>query len=124
MSIKRHLMGLGVPPQTASAIAGGAAGGGITALGTNLATAFQITGSFAGFTTVGSGTGAALPSVDPGDEVFVSNLSASQALLVYPDSSSNTVQGGSAGAGFSVAANKSATFKKVTTAAWGAILSA
>lgn len=124
MAIKRHITALGTPPKLASAIVGAADAGGLTALGTNLATAYAIGGGFAGFTTVASGTGAALPLADPGDDVFVSNLSASQALLVYPDSALNTIQGGSAGAGFSVAANKSAVFKKVTATAWGAILSA
>lgn len=124
MSIKQHLIGLGTPPTLAAAIAGSAAGGGLTATGTSITDAFKIGGSFAGFTTVPASSGAQLPSVDPGDEVFVSNLSASQAVLIYPDSSTNTVQGGSAGAGFSVAANKSAIFKKVTATAWGANLSA
>lgn len=124
MAIKTHLIALGTAPKLASAIVGASDQGGLTATGNSITTAFAIAGGFAGFTTVPAGTGAQLPPVDIGDDVFVANLSASQALLVYPDSSANTVQGGSAGAGFSVAANKSAIFKKVSATAWGAILSA
>lgn len=123
MAIKRHLTALGTPPQLASAIAGGAADGGLTATGSGQTDAFKIGGSFAGFTTVPASSGAQLPAADPGDEVVVCNLSASQALLVYGQTG-ESVQGGSANAGFSVAANKSAIFKKVTTTAWGANLSA
>lgn len=124
MPIKRHLIALGTAPQLASAISGSAEGGGLTATGSSITDAFKIGGSFAGFTTVPASSGAQLPVADPGDAVFVSNLSASQAVLIYPDAALNTIQGGSAGAGFSVAANKSAIFKKVTPTAWGANLSA
>lgn len=123
MALKRNLLGLGTPPQVASAIAGGASGGGLTALGTTQTDAYKIPGSFAGFTSTPSGTGAQLPTCDPGDEVFVANLDASNALLVYGQLGEK-VQNGSTNAGFSVAASKSAAFKKVTATAWAAILSA
>lgn len=123
MAIKRHLTSLGLAPLTSEAIVGGASQGNLTATGSGQTDAFAIGGGFAAFTTVPASTGARLPVCDPGDEVVVCNLSASQALLVYGQTG-ESVQGGSANAGFSVAANKTALFKKGSTTAWGAILSA
>lgn len=123
MAIKKHLNALGTAAQLASAIVGGATDGGLTATGTGQTDAYKIGGGFAGFTTTPSGSGAMLPVCDPGDGIYVANLDASQALLVYGQVGEK-IQNGSTNAGFSVAASKSAIFKKVTATAWAANLSA
>lgn len=84
-------------------------------------------------TSVGSGTGYRLPTgVDAsggnglcnlGDTISVFNQGGNT-LLVYPNTSAGKVQGASAGTGFSVANNKSATFTYLGSDLWAATLSA
>lgn len=87
-------------------------------------------------TSVGSGVGYKLPTgvdnaspgnIQPGDQITVLNQGGNT-LLVYPNSATGKVSGGSAGAGFSVANNKMATFYYMGTSAgvdlWQADLSA
>jgi hypothetical protein len=118
----------------------------LTALGTTLAGALLLPRDFNVVTGVSANTGVRLQagvdvvvstSVDPngttrnqygvieiGDSIIVVNKQATQALLVYPNTATGTVQGAGAGAGFSVAANKQATFYYCGLDVWSANLSA
>lgn len=122
MPIKAHAIGLGTPPLQASALIGGG-NFALTATGSTLSTALLISASTNEFTTVATATGARLPAADPGDSVYVYNGGA-LALLVYPDVAANSISNGSAGVGFSVAANKGCVFRKVSSTRWGQNLSA
>lgn len=123
MAIAVRLLGSGVPPQAAVNTVGDVASG-LTATGTVITDAYDLTAVNSHFSTVASGTGCQLIACSPGDTQMVFNGQGTNALLVYPPSSTETIQGGSAGAGFSVAANKTAIFTKYTATVWGANLSA
>lgn len=140
MSIRQAVMQAGIAAQAAAAILGittacsavtstGAPAGSNQA-GATLVPSDEIilTG-----TSVGSGTGYKLPSgVDAsggnglcnlGDTISVFNQGGNT-VLVYPNTATGKVQGGGAGAGFSVANNKSATFVYMGSDLWAATLSA
>jgi hypothetical protein len=91
---------------------------GLTATGTNQATAFlALDGGYHEFTTVASGSGASLPVVMPWSrEITISNNGAS-ALLVYPPSG-GTIDNGSANASVSLAAGSSATYWATGSTNW------
>lgn len=117
-----NLMGSGTPGQQAQAILGGTSAA-LTATGTTQADALAltITNSYVG--TAASGTGVILPSIATrSDNYTVFNYGAN-ALLVYPPVGSS-IGSGSANAGFSVAAAKSAKFTMLTSTLWGVTLSA
>lgn len=141
MPLKQAIMASGISAQEASALLGvvTAIAAGTTAgapAGNSQATApiipsdnVLLTG-----TAVGSSTGYKLPNgvevggvVMPGDSFQVCNQGGNT-LLIYPNSATGKVQGGSAGAGFSVANNKQAQFTYLGTASgvdlWAADLSA
>lgn len=118
----QNMMGVGTPAAQSVAI-GGIATDALTAVGTTQGTALLIPSNIARFTTVGSGTGAILSGVaQPSDEYIVVN-SGANALLVYPPTGA-AIGAGSANAGFSVAAGKSAYFFFVSATFVGVILSA
>jgi len=85
---------------------------GQTATGSTQATAFQISSATTVFGTVASGTGAILPTVTAGDELWVTNYGAN-ALTVYPPVG-GAINNGSANAGVSIAANGTTAFKCVS----------
>lgn len=122
MTFKSNAMGSGTPANQAGSIIGGVAAG-LTATGTTQADALLITASNNQYTTVASGAGAIAPSyMQPGDYFRVFNNGAN-ALLVYPISGA-AINNGSANAGFSVAANKSAQFFMLSSTLFGVMLSA
>lgn len=117
-----NMMGTGTPAGQAQAI-GGVVTDALTALGTNQATALAVPSNINRFSTVAASTGAILPATaQPSDEYVVMN-SGANALLVYPPSGA-AIGAGSANAGFSVAAGKSAYFFIVSPTVIGVILSA
>lgn len=127
MTTITNLMGTSSPPAQAQAIAGYASLA-QTATGASLATALAMPSDFVQFTTVAASTGARLPASTAGnvnipDSYVVVNYGANT-LSVYPGTSSGKIANGSAGAAFSVAANKSAHFFYLGSDNWAAILSA
>lgn len=77
---------------------------GLTATGTTINDALQLTRLVNVFSTVGASTGCKLPSTTPiGQEVIVQNNGAN-ALNLFPPTSSGTLNGGSAGAAVTIAA--------------------
>lgn len=122
MSIKSHLMGLGMPAALAGTIVGNVDGGALTATGTSQATALLLSKSFNYIGTTAASTGVQLPACDPGDSVVIANAGAST-LSVYGQTG-DTIDGGSANAAFSVATNTTAIFYRITSTAWAALLSA
>ena len=94
---------------------------GLTATGTNQATAYAITAADNEFTTVASGTGAILYAGSPGDEQWVYNAGAN-ALTVYPPSGSN-LNSLTTNAGAQIPTNTACTFKCMTSTRWVGVLS-
>lgn len=106
MSIASRVLGSGISPLAATNIVGDNANS-LTATGTAITDALQITAVVSHFGTVASSTGAKAPQdMNPGDMILVLNRGA-QTLALYPPTSSGIINGGSAGAAVNIAANKS-----------------
>ena len=88
-------------------------GSGLTATGTNQATALALTNSDNEFTTVASGTGAILYAGAPGDEQEVYNGGAN-ALTVYPSSGSR-INSLPINQGILLPTNTACKFKRLTS---------
>jgi hypothetical protein len=97
----------------------------LTATGTTQADALPLApgGDNSVVGTAAAGTGVALPPMEVGDSHFVQNLGAN-ALLVYGGFTGSVINALSANAGFSVAAGKSAVFRKVSATNFATLLSA
>lgn len=122
--IINHLIGKGVPVGQAGVMVGGTGSEVYTAgSGTAQNTATLIAGG-AAYISIASASGRAvqLPLCDPSSSVELFNGS-TNAINVYGQTGEG-IQGGSANAKFTVASNKSCTFKKFTSTVWGANLSA
>lgn len=90
---------------------------GLTATGSSISDAYDLTKLVSIFTTTAASTGCQLPDVDVGVMVFVQNNGAN-ALNVYPHSSSGTINGGSAGAAVTSAAGAGAICIRVSSTDW------
>ena len=121
MTRRKHLIGSGLHTTSASAILGLIATG-LTAAGTNQATALALDTSTSVVGTTAASTGVVLPVCEAGDVVEVYNQGAN-ALAVYPPGS-ETINALSASAAFSVAAGKAARFRKVSDTGWMSMLGA
>jgi hypothetical protein len=82
MSLQARLVTAGISAPAAQAIQGTVAPG-LTATGTTQAGALPLGADCCNFTTVPAGSGAILPTMNPGDQISVYNGGAN-ALLVYP----------------------------------------
>lgn len=118
--IVSQVLGSGVPPLTAQAI-GGDGRTGLTAVGATQATALQLPASQNQISTAAAGTGAKLPPIESGSEIWVRNDGANAALIYPFEAAGVTVNGG---ASFSVGAAKTTVFKAFSSTAWFAVLTA
>ena len=112
----------GFSPGQARAI-GGQVQSAVTAAGTTITTATDLTASINVVTTAAASSGVQLPNTEIGDSVEILNLGAN-AVTVYPDTSSNRINALSAGSGFLLATNTSVWVRKFTSSRWMAYLSA
>ena len=112
----------GFSPGQARAI-GGQVQSAVTAAGTTITTATDLTASINVVTTAAASSGVQLPNTEIGDSVEILNLGAN-AVTVYPDTSSNRINALSAGSGFLLATNTSVWVRKFTSTRWMAYLSA
>ena len=112
----------GFSPGQARAI-GGQVQSAVTAAGTTITTATDLTASINVVTTAAASSGVQLPNTEIGDSVEILNLGAN-AVTVYPDTSSNRINALSAGSGFLLATNTSVWIRKFTSSRWMAYLSA
>ncbi len=121
MAITSRIMGSGIAPLAATNIVGDNANG-LTATGTSITDAFQITAAVSHFGTVASSTGAKAPQdMNPGDAIVVQNRGA-QTLALYPPTASGVINGGSTGAAVSVAAGKAAYMVMMSTTQFACFL--
>ena len=79
----------------------------VTAAGTTITTATDLTASINVVTTAAASSGVQLPQVQVGDSVEILNLGANP-VTVYPDSASNRINALSTGSGFLLATNTAA----------------
>lgn len=87
---------------------------GLTATGTTITDALQLTAPVNNVTTAAASTGVKLPqSLDVGSVVAVKNLGAN-AVLVYPALGTQAINALANGAGFSIASGGSAEFYVVS----------
>lgn len=96
---------------------------GITAAGTTIADATQLTGDISVVTTTALNTGVKLPPNEVGDQFMVHNLGANP-LLVYPALAAENINALAAAAGFSVGAGKAAFFYRISNTLYTASVSA
>ncbi len=119
MAYAKELVGVGVPPVTASGIGGQYAA--VTATGSSISDAAVVKASMA-IVTGADGTTGVLLQGDVGDEVWLFNNTAST-LKVYGDTSSVAIAVpgtglGTAGTAFSHLTYKVVVYKKVTSTQW------
>lgn len=122
MALASDIMKGGFPAGQAKAI-NGQAKVTISAAGTVISDATDLTASVNVVTTAAASSGVQLPSAEIGDSVEILNLGAN-GVLVYPDSSSNRINNLSAGTGFVLATNTAVRLKKFTSTRWMGFLSA
>lgn len=97
----------------------------ITAAGTTLGAGTALTGAVNLVTTAGGATAVVLPAKgDYPSQPIVVQVITSTTGLVFPPSASVAINQGSAGASFSVAQSKTATFIQVSATQYIATLSA
>ncbi len=82
----------------------------ITAVGTTLAGAPQLTGALNVVTTAAGQVAAALPLNHPVGSPIVVRVSTATAATIFPPTAAGSINGGTAGAAFSVAQNKPTLF--------------
>jgi hypothetical protein len=115
-------MGGGTSAGQAKAINGRVASA-VSAAGTVLSDATAIAATVNRISTVASGAGVRLFNGEISDEIFIYNAGANQ-LIVYPHSSSGTINQLSAGSGVTIPQYTQAGFRRVTAVIWIAWMSA
>ncbi len=122
MALAKNIMTAGFSAGQAKSI-NGALATGLTAAGTVIGDALDLTADTNVISTCASGAGVQLPSCEIGDSVEVYNGGAN-ACKVYPDSTSNQVNGLPAGTAFLLATNTMCYVRKISATRWVANLSA
>lgn len=105
MPLPSRLMGSSASAAFATQVCGDVSE--VVATGTTQANSLSVTTAIVISTTTAAGTGVVLPPAEVGGSIIVHNLGAN-ALLVYPNRSTDVINALGAGAGFSVAAAKMA----------------
>jgi hypothetical protein len=95
----------------------------LTAAGTVIGDALDLTADTNVIGTAAASSGVQLPASELGDSVEIYNGGAN-AVTVYPDTTSSTINGLSAGSGFPLATNTACYCRKITATRWIAFLSA
>ncbi len=95
----------------------------VSAAGTTITTATDLTASVNVVTTAAASSGVQLPNGEIGDSVEILNLGAN-AVTVYPDTASNQINALSAGSGFLLATNTAVKLRRFTSTRWAGYLSA
>lgn len=122
MAMAKEMVAGGLSANQAKSINGFVAS--VSAAGSTISDAKLLGAGHNRVTSVSSGQGVQLPAVEIGDEIFIWNETGTNQLTVYPDSSSNTINQLGAGVGALISPYTGALFKKASTTAWWANLSA
>jgi hypothetical protein len=102
---------------------GGQVQSAVSAAGTAISDATDLTASINVVTTAAASSGVQLPRVQIGDSIEILNLGAN-AVTVYPDATGNRINALSAGTGFLLATNTAVVLRKFTSTRWAGFLSA
>lgn len=121
-SLARDVMGGGTSAGQAKAMNGRVANS-LTAAGTTLSDALQLDATVNRITTCASGAGVKLFNGEIGDEMEVYNGGANQ-CVVYPHSSSGTINQISAGTGMILPIFTSCKYRRISATIWNAHMSA
>jgi len=119
--ITSQILSAGSSPLLATVISGTGAAG-LVAVGTNAATALQLSYSQNAITTSSVSTGVKLPPTEQGNEIWIRNDSG-QTITVYPFETSGTTFNAAA-ASVTIATAKTMVLKAVTSTYWMTILTA
>jgi len=122
MGLAKNIIGGGFSAGQAKAI-NGATVTGLTAAGTVITDALDLTADVNAIGTCAAGAGVQLPSAEVGDSLVVYNGGAN-ACKVYPDSASNQINQLGAGSSMLLAVSTACVFFKVSSTRWIANLSA
>jgi len=125
MALDSNLIGLGVPAKVAEQIATFtisaaptlATASGLTATGSTIANALQLTSFSSSIASTPAGSGVKLPDCPVGFPIFISNADAVETLEVYPLNSSSQITGiapGGAGTAVTLAAPGLGVFFRVS----------
>lgn len=121
MTFPSRVLAAGNSSLSTGAICGGGTIG-LVAVGTNQATALQLTTTANAITTSSASTGVKLPATEQGGEVWIRNDSG-QTITVYPFETSGTTFNAAASS-VTIATAKTAVFRAVTSTYWLSILTA
>jgi len=113
-----HVLASGQSPLGTRAIAGAGATG-LVALGTNQATALQLSSSMNAITTSSASTGVKLPATEEGLDIWIRNDSG-QTITVYPFETSGTTFNNAA-SNVSLSNHNSMHCKAFNTTYWATI---
>lgn len=122
MALAKDIMGGGFSAGQAQAIQGTIAPT-VSAAGTVITDATDLVASNNYVSTVAASSGVQLPSVPLGDSVMVYNGGAN-ALKVYPQDTSSTINSAAAGVAVTCPVNTLMTFHRWTSTKWVASMSA
>ena len=114
MALARDISRGGISGGTAQAINGTNATG-LTAAGTTITDALDLTASTNSVSTCAAGAGVQLPSMQIGDSCVVYNGVQANACLVYPESATVAINQLAVGSGVQVPAQTAALFVKITS---------
>ncbi len=120
MARRQELLATGIPALTAQNIVGSVTSG-VTALGTNQATAYQMVTPGVEITSAAGSTGVTLMAGDLGDTQWVYNGNSGNTITIYPNGS-DTVNNGATS--ITLAVNKLMIFVKRSSTAWASLLTA
>jgi hypothetical protein len=120
MARRQELLATGIPALTAQNMVG-AVTSGVTALGTNQATAYQMITPGVEITSAAGSTGVTLMSGDVGDWQWVYNGNSGNTITIYPNGT-DTVN--NAATSITLAVNKGMLFFKRSSTAWFSVLTA
>lgn len=123
MSLVTEMMGGGLSSGAARAINGNI-NSTVAAAGTTIADATELKAGHNIVTTVAAGSGVRPVNSEISDEMFVYNATGTEALTIYPPTSSGTINQLTAGTGMLLAPYTGVKLKKATATAWTAFLSA
>lgn len=114
MAFIQRIMAFGTAAGLANNIVGDVSAA-LTAAGTNKATSLALASAVNYLGTVASSTGVSLPAMNQGDHVEVYNNGANAALVYTTIGVADVINTQSANGGFTVSAQKGATFRKCTS---------
>lgn len=117
MAIKNDLIGLGMPAPLASLVGENVATA-LTAAGSALASALQLTESFNFIGTAAASTGVRLPTDTPVGGMVIIRNGGANSVTIYPPTSAGVINALSAGAGIACAATKTCIAVRTGAGQW------